>query len=301
MATCTKQTKKCRRPSVILTSILSASGIELMKNAPSQVRSKFVTTIELDLTIGLGPKFGTPFSTKKLGRIISDMREDAVKIKAYAGLPHDRESGEDRQANKAVRREVEEERIRVEDHRHFQWECDGMRKLDIVLDWLSSESLNNQCLARQDRNLRGCSRITCQWLFSHDEFLRWQNNPPLSPILWIHGPPGSGKSTLCSSAIEFLAKSPGSDVVIFHFYDFAQHLSPEQTLSILAAQLLLQYRQRLQEIPDELQKIIHAPEFSLNGFKKSSRYQLKDIRGSTSFSMVWMKRRRRKVRGMMLY
>ncbi|KAG2096525.1 uncharacterized protein F5147DRAFT_716462 [Suillus discolor] len=215
-----------------------------------------------------GPKFGTPFSTKKLGCIVSHMREDVVKIKAYAGLPHNQESGEDRQANKAVRQEVGEERIRVEDHRRFQWECDGTRKLDIVLDWLSSESLNNQCLALQGRNLRGRSQITCQWLFSHDEFLQWQNNPPLSPILWIHGPPGSGKSTLCSSAIEFLAKSPGSDVVIFHFYDFAQHLSPEQILSILAAQLLLQYRQRLQEIPDELQKIIHAPESLLERVQK---------------------------------
>ncbi|KAG1898125.1 uncharacterized protein F5891DRAFT_1148495 [Suillus fuscotomentosus] len=215
-----------------------------------------------------GPKFGTPFSTKKLGCIVSDMREDVVKIKAYAGLPHDQESGEDRQANKAARREVEEERIRVEDHRRFQWECDGAQKLDIVLDWLSSKSLNNQCLAWQDRNLRGRSQITCQWLFSHDEFLQWQNNPPLSPILWIHGPPGSGKSTLCSSAIEFLAKSPGSDVVIFHFYDFAQHFSPEQTLSILAAQLLLHYHQRLQEIPDELQKIIHAPQSLLERVQK---------------------------------
>ncbi|KAG1822543.1 uncharacterized protein BJ212DRAFT_810876 [Suillus subaureus] len=272
MVTCTKKTKKCSEHCAMLTSMSSASGIESIRNAQSQVRSKFAMTTELDLTVGLGPKLGTPFSTKKLGGIISDMREDAVKIKACASLLHCQESGEDCHANKVARREAEEERIRAEDHRRFQRELDETRKLDTVLDWLSSKSLNDQCFARQEKNLRGRSQITCQWLFSHDEFLQWQNNPPSSPILWVHGPPGSGKSTLCSSAIEFLAKSSESEVVIFHFYDFAQHLSPEKTLSILATQLLFQYRQRLQKIPDELQKIMRTPESLLERFKTSSRH-----------------------------
>jgi ABC-type dipeptide/oligopeptide/nickel transport system ATPase subunit len=187
------------------------------------------------------------------------MREDAVKIKACADLLHGQESGEDRDANKVARKKAEDEIIKAEEHRRFQRELEETRKLDMVLDWLSSKSLNNQCFARQEKNLRGRSPITCKWLFSHKEFVQWQNIPSPSPILWIHGPPGSGKSTLCSSAIEFLAKNSGSDAVVFHFYDFAQHLSPEQTLSILAAQLL-QCRQGLQKIPDKLQKIIHAPE-----------------------------------------
>jgi hypothetical protein len=234
----------------------SASGIELIRNALSQVRSKFAMTTKFGLTVSLGPKLGTPFSTKKLGGIISDMREDAVKIKACADLLHSQESGEDYHANKVARQEEKAARIKAEDHRR---ELDETHRLDIVLDWLSSKSLNDQGFARQEKNLRGRSQITCRWLFSHDKFLQWQNNPTSSPILWIRGPPGSGKSTLCSSAIEFLAKSPTSNIVVFHFYDFAQHLSPEKTLSILATQLL-QYRQRLQKIPDELQKIMHAPE-----------------------------------------
>ncbi|KAG1749235.1 hypothetical protein EDB19DRAFT_1942102 [Suillus lakei] len=207
-----------------------------------------------------GPKLGTPFSTKKLGGIISDMHEDTVKIEKCACLLGAQESRDECRANQVARREAEQERIRAEEHRRFQRELDEEHKLVTVLNRLPSKSLNEQCFARQEKNLRGRSQITCQWLFSHDEFLQWQNDPSSPPILWIHGPPGSGKSTLCSSAIEFLAKSSGSDAVIFHFYDFAQHLSPEQILSILAEQLLLQYRQRLQRIPDELQKIITAPE-----------------------------------------
>ncbi|KAG1838023.1 hypothetical protein DFJ58DRAFT_134374 [Suillus subalutaceus] len=180
------------------------------------------------------------------------MREDAVKIKECASLLGAQESRDECVANKVARREAEEERIKAEEHRELD-------KLVTVLDRLPSKSLNEQSFARQEKNLRDRSQNTCQWLFSHDDFLQWQNNPSSPPILWIHGPPGSGKSTLCSSAIEFLAKSSGLDVVIFHFYDFAQHLPPEQTLSILAEQLLLQYHQRLQKIPDELLKIIHAP------------------------------------------
>lgn len=209
-----------------------------------------------------GLKLGTPFSTRKLQGIISDMREDAVKIKACADLLQGQESGEDRNANKVARQKAEDEFIKAEDHRRFQRELEEARKLDMVLDCLSSKSLNSQCFARQEKNLRGRSQITCQWLFSHDEFLQWQNITSPSPILWIHGPPGSGKSTLCSSTIEFLAKNSGSDAVIYHFYDFAQHLSPDQTLSILAAQLL-QRRHGLQKTPDELLKIMHAPESPL--------------------------------------
>lgn len=199
-----------------------------------------------------GLKFGTPFSTKKLGGIINDMHCDAEKIKDCTGRLGQQESREYRQANEAARRESDE-----------------AHKWDTVSDWLSSDSksLNDLCFARQEENLRGRSQITCQWLFSHDKFLQWKNNPSSSPILWIHGPPGSGKSTLCSSAIESLAKSSGSNVVIYHFYDFAQHLSPQQTLSILARQLL-EYRQRLQKIPDELQKLMHAPESPLGRAQK---------------------------------
>ncbi|KAG1898128.1 uncharacterized protein F5891DRAFT_982041 [Suillus fuscotomentosus] len=165
---------------------------------------------------GLGLKFGTPFSTKKLGGIINDMHCDPEKIKDCTGRLGQQESREYRQANEAARRESDE-----------------AHKWDIVSDWLSSDSksLNDLCFAQQEENLRGRSQITCQWLFSHDNF------------------------------------SNGGTIPRHHRSCGSMHLSLQQTLSILARQLL-EYRQRLQKIPDELQKLMHAPESPLGRAQK---------------------------------
>ncbi|KAI1769316.1 hypothetical protein GGR53DRAFT_153782 [Hypoxylon sp. FL1150] len=47
---------------------------------------------------------------------------------------------------------------------------------------------------------------TCQQFLQGDEFRSWVNEGS-HPILWVHAPPGSGKSTLCSAMIDHLQEA----------------------------------------------------------------------------------------------
>ena len=46
---------------------------------------------------------------------------------------------------------------------------------------------------------------TCNWLFAHQDYNAWANAVG-PPFLWLHGQPGTGKSTLCSAMIADLRR-----------------------------------------------------------------------------------------------
>lgn len=49
---------------------------------------------------------------------------------------------------------------------------------------------------------------TCTWILTHPAFVKWKEGGPLTHgILWIHGPPGFGKTILCSHIVEYLLES----------------------------------------------------------------------------------------------
>lgn len=51
---------------------------------------------------------------------------------------------------------------------------------------------------------------TCRWVFHHHVYLSWQPDEATTVltgrILWIHGPPGYGKTVLCATIVESLKK-----------------------------------------------------------------------------------------------
>ena len=60
---------------------------------------------------------------------------------------------------------------------------------------------------------------TCDWLFSLESYHHWISAKG-SPLLWIRGSPGTGKSTLCSAIIDDLWKNEQEDdLVAFLLYD----------------------------------------------------------------------------------
>jgi hypothetical protein len=80
---------------------------------------------------------------------------------------------------------------------------------------------------------------TCDWLIENRIYAAWRDESTAKPIIWLHAPPGTGKSMLCCRAIESIdTKAPGV-AVAYHFYRFDQEYTRCQTLQILAFQLLL--------------------------------------------------------------
>ncbi|KAF3927622.1 Ankyrin-2 [Arthrobotrys entomopaga] len=82
---------------------------------------------------------------------------------------------------------------------------------------------------------------TCKWLLERDEYLQWKQESNETKLLWIHGPPGSGKSILCSTAIKDLLDShPGTHNVAYYFCSarFENTRDPESIARSWVQQLL---------------------------------------------------------------
>ncbi|KAK7739100.1 hypothetical protein SLS62_011300 [Diatrype stigma] len=91
---------------------------------------------------------------------------------------------------------------------------------------------------------------TCQHFLRSDEF-NGLVNTKLSPVLWVHGPPGSGKSTLCATAIEHLIDQDRHCAYFFFKHSDRTKRSLGNMLRSLAYQMALQvptYRREILEI-----------------------------------------------------
>lgn len=85
----------------------------------------------------------------------------------------------------------------------------------------------------------------------------------------MHAPPGTGKSVLCSRAIQSVeSDGPGIQhahhAVAYHFYRFDQEYTQCQTLQNLAFQLLLKFREAGRSVSNDLHdkasKVLHCDE-----------------------------------------
>ena len=87
------------------------------------------------------------------------------------------------------------------------------------------------------------ARTTCDWLFSLEKYDKWVNAEG-SPLLWIRGSPGTGKSTLCSAIIDDLRQHEQKcDRIAFSFledswgrFDAAQYVLKTLTYQLVEHQ-----------------------------------------------------------------
>ncbi|KAG1745715.1 hypothetical protein EDB19DRAFT_459773 [Suillus lakei] len=192
----------------------------------------------------------TPFSTNKLNSIIGDMQGDSQEISKRASMLQAMDVRGEQGENAEERRRAEEERRAQREFRDERKREAPGERFNNICSLLSSLDTNAPNFLRRDKHLQSCLPGTCEWLLDHPDFVAWSGDISPSPILWIHGPPGSGKSTLCSSISTIL--SSRSDAVAFHFCDFAQHYKPFETLRMLALQLVYKYWDDVHDIPQEL-------------------------------------------------
>ena len=65
------------------------------------------------------------------------------------------------------------------------------REREKMLDWVSKTPYQGHFQRAREKILKG----TGDWLLRHPDYLNWTNSSA-SRMLWLHGMPGSGKSTL---------------------------------------------------------------------------------------------------------
>ncbi|KAI2633858.1 hypothetical protein GGS21DRAFT_115997 [Xylaria nigripes] len=72
-------------------------------------------------------------------------------------------------------------------------------------NWLDTYDTDRRYHDFIRRRLEG----TCEWIFNRSEFLQWQSfTSENTEVLWIHAPPGYGKTILCARVIEKLLERP---------------------------------------------------------------------------------------------
>ncbi|XDG06217.1 hypothetical protein ABKA04_005832 [Annulohypoxylon sp. FPYF3050] len=91
---------------------------------------------------------------------------------------------------------------------------------------------------------------TCQTLLSTKEFSNWKEVDS-SPVLWIHAPPGSGKSTTCTAAVDYLLEGGYNCAYFFFKHENRQKMSLGNMLRSLAYQIaskIPSYRRSLADL-----------------------------------------------------
>ncbi|CAG2000223.1 unnamed protein product [Fusarium graminearum] len=59
---------------------------------------------------------------------------------------------------------------------------------------------------------------TCEWLMDEEDFQNWSNIKTSSPVLWLYGRPGCGKTVLMSRIIESVHSKYTNKVQLLYFY-----------------------------------------------------------------------------------
>ncbi|EPS38454.1 hypothetical protein H072_7794 [Dactylellina haptotyla CBS 200.50] len=110
--------------------------------------------------------------------------------------------------------------------------------IETLKNWLGGWVIEDSFQDANDIRLEN----TCKWLLERDEYVKWKQQSIETKLLWIYGPPGSGKSILCSTAIKDLMDThPGTHNVAYYFCSarFEHTRDPESIARSWVQQLLL--------------------------------------------------------------
>ena len=132
-----------------------------------------------------------------------------------------------------------------EDVAEIQANLDSMRVQEIprrLTDWLKAPDPTIDHNAAQSKVFQNTGR----WLVESSAFLTWLKEE--NSMIWVKGLPGSGKSILCSTAIEAVRQQRRGDSqigVAFFYFTFSD--SAKQDVSSMIQPLLLQLSSQLQD------------------------------------------------------
>lgn len=112
------------------------------------------------------------------------------------------------------------------------------REFQSIVSWLRMDESDQlsifESISAQGNKYAG----TCSWTLQNAKIRSWLQPKPETPILFLHGTPGTGKSVISTQLINFM-KAPGK-FVIYHFCTYSSVSSTEydQILKHVLLQIL---------------------------------------------------------------
>ncbi|KAF2178019.1 hypothetical protein K469DRAFT_601007, partial [Zopfia rhizophila CBS 207.26] len=168
------------------------------------------------------------------------------------------------QANLYQFQEVQRIKATTETEFHQLRDAEDLRRKNMVLDWLSAASV------QEDQEMRSSARIeypgVCKWILDHPNFLTWRDSPNSNPFVWVTGMPGSA-----SFIIEKLHESTPSDSQVLFFYCKHEDADRNSYLAVaraLIGQIVTQHSTILSYVYEEVSKSGEKPLKTMNRSQK---------------------------------
>ncbi|KIL88700.1 hypothetical protein FAVG1_07948 [Fusarium avenaceum] len=166
----------------------------------------------------------------RFGNILEDLKQHGALIDLEA-------NARDVSQAKAMRDEIRKWREESESRVRQEGIEQNAKQYESIVSWLQvnegdqiaiMESTNSQVADYQD---------TCGWILKNKKVSSWANSQPDTPVLWLKGPAGTGKSVLTTQLVNFMR---GTKFVICHFciYHYVSSTMYEQILKSLLLQIL---------------------------------------------------------------
>ncbi len=124
-----------------------------------------------------------------------------------------------------------------------------------VCGWLGSQGGSSNNTDYHGKNVEHRVGGTCEWLLEDSDYKSWKtpsHGSVSASILWVYGPPGSGKTFLCSRAINDIQETYHTAAVVYHFFQFDKKNNDTlETLKILAYALFEIYWKCNKQVAEE--------------------------------------------------
>lgn len=114
----------------------------------------------------------------------------------------------------------------------------AIKQYQSIMAWMNIDESDQlailESIMAEGRNYPG----TCAWILKNPKVSSWLQQRPESPILWLQGTPGSGKSVISTQLVTFMQTT--KMFVMYHFCTYLYKSSTiyEQILRSLLMQLL---------------------------------------------------------------
>ncbi|KAF0315662.1 hypothetical protein GQ607_017099 [Colletotrichum asianum] len=168
---------------------------------------------------------------RRFENILDDMKrhEELVDLQAGAhGIMEIRQTRED------IKSWREESLAQVQKWNDKQ----ANKQYESIMTWLKSEE-SDQLAILDTISAEGAKFAgTCSWALKNGRIKSWLQKTPESPVLWLQGTPGSGKSVLASQIVRFMRSA--NMFLVHHFctHRYASSTTYEQILRSILLQLL---------------------------------------------------------------